>query len=84
MDSLANGKYFLWGFFTENLPVNKAFGYDMQANWRYTGCQNAVGGGAGRLVLDIANSQAQFSRDSPDFKLSTSLTFKQKTSFNIR
>ena len=56
----------------------------MQANWRYTGCQNPVGGGAGRLVLDIAHSQAQFSRDSPDFKLSTSLTFTQKTSFNIR
>jgi len=32
LDSLASGKYFLWGYSTENLPVNKAFGYDMQAN----------------------------------------------------
>ena len=84
MDSLASGKYFLWGYSTENLPVNKAFGYDMQANWRCTGCQNAVGSGTGRLVLDIANSQAQFSLDSPDFKLSTSLIFTQKNQLQYK
>jgi hypothetical protein len=32
LDSLASGKYFLWGYSTKNLPINKAFSYDMQAN----------------------------------------------------
>jgi hypothetical protein len=35
-------------------------------------------------VLDIANSQAQFDLDSPDFKLFTSLIFTQKNQLQYK
>ena len=35
-------------------------------------------------MLDIANSQAQFSLDSPNFKLSTSVTFTQKNQLQYK
>ena len=73
-----NGKYFLWGYLSESLPQTPSLSYDMNARWRCMGCSNPSGTASGRLLLNLAENQAEFSLNSNAFSLRTALEFSQK------
>ena len=73
-----SGKYFLWGYLSESLQPKARLSYDMQANWRCTGCSQSAGTATGALQLDLAKSQAQFNLASPVLTLETVLDITQK------
>ena len=73
-----NGKYFLWGYLCESLPQTPSLSYDMNARWRCMGCSNPSGTASGRLLLNLAENQAEFSLNSNAFSLRTALEFSQK------
>ena len=59
-------------------------GYDMNARWRYMGCSNPFGTASGRLLLNLAQIQAEFSLNSNEFSLRTALEFSQKNQLQKR
>ena len=77
-DTAESGKYFLWGYLSESLQPQASLRYDMQANWRCTGCSQSASIATGGLQLDLANSQAQFNLASPVLVLETVLDLTQK------
>lgn len=77
-DTAESGKYFLWGYLSEGLQPQASLRYDMQANWRCSGCSQSTGTATGALQLDLANSQAQLNLASPVLTLETVLDITQK------
>ena len=75
---MENGKYFLWGYLSESLPQTPSLSYDMNARWRCMGCSNPPGTASGRLLLNLAENQGEFSLNSNAFSLRTALEFSQK------